>query len=137
MARLPILRVTDFGWNAVPSIQAIVQRLAPELFEICAGVLLLPVGSNEIVAGRIGLTGEHGNEFQRTLGVVERSDQRLDDADGAVEGAGIAPGFEFMRGVDVPLAEFGGFVLIEAVVDAEWDLPLLSASAKFRSAGAS
>ena len=33
----------------------------------------------------------------RALAVVERSNQRLNDADGSVVGAGIAPGFEFVR----------------------------------------
>ena len=37
---------------------AIVERLAPELFEVSAGVLLLPVGADEIVSGGIGLAGE-------------------------------------------------------------------------------
>ena len=92
---------------------AIVERLAPELLEVGAGVLLLPVGASEIVACSIGLAGEERDEFQRALAVIERSDQRLDDADGAVVGAGIAPGFEFVRLVHVPLTEFGGFVLIE------------------------
>ena len=76
---------------------AIVQRLAPELLEVCAGVLLLPVSADEIVSGRVGLTGEHGNEFDRTLPVIKRSNQRLDDAGGPVVGAGIAPRFEFVR----------------------------------------
>ena len=43
-------------------------------------------------------------KFQRTLSVVEGRDQRLDNSDGAIVGAGIAPGFEFVRGVGVPLA---------------------------------
>ena len=71
--------------------------LAPELLEVRAGVLLLPVGADEIVSGGVGLAGEQRDEFDRALAVIERRDQRLDDADGAVVGAGIAPGFEFVR----------------------------------------
>src|SRR5580692_11307257 len=97
------------------------QRLAPELLEICPGVLLLPVGADEIVSSRVGLAGEQRDEFQRALAVVEWSDQRLDDADGSVISAGVAPCFEFMSRADVPLAEFGGFVLVETVVDAQRD----------------
>ena len=68
------------------------------------------------------MPGEQRDEFHRALAVVKRRDQRLDDADGAVVGAGIAPGFEFVRLVHVPVAEFGGFVLIEPVVNAQRDL---------------
>ena len=68
---------------------------------------------------------EQGDKFERALAVVKRSDQRLDDADRAVVGAGVAPGFELVRCVDMPLAEFGGFVLIEAVMDAQGNLAVL------------
>ena len=40
-----------------------------------------------------------------------------------------------MRLVDVPLAEFGGFVLIEAEMHAQRNLVLLSASAKSEIGG--
>ena len=82
------------------------QRLAPELLEIGASVLLLPVGTDQIVSRGIGLPGEQCDKFMGALAVVERSDQRLNDTDRAVIGAGIAPGFELMRLIDVPLAEF-------------------------------
>jgi len=95
------------------------------LLEVRAGVLLLPVGADEIISGRIGLTGEQRDEFQCTLAVIQRSDQRLNDADCAVVGAGIAPGLEFVRRFNVPLAEFSGFILIEAVVNAERDFAAL------------
>ena len=36
----------------------IVQGLAPELLEVRAGVLLLPIGAGEIVSGGVGLAGE-------------------------------------------------------------------------------
>ncbi len=67
--------VTVFGWKRRALDPAIMQRLAPELLEVGAGVLLLPVGADEIVAGRIGLTGEQRDEFQCALAVdkAERS----------------------------------------------------------------
>ena len=114
---------------------AIMQRLAPELLEVGASVLLLPVGADEIISSRVGLPGEQRDEFQRALAVVERSDQRLDDADGAVVGAGIAPGFEFVRRADVPLAEFGGFVLIEAVVHAQRNFAVLQSVGEVQIGG--
>ena len=98
------------------------QRLAPELLEVGAGVLFLPVGANQIVAGRVGLTGEQRDEFQSALAVIERSDQRLNDADGAVVRAGIAPRFKFVRSGNVPLAEFGSFVLIKPIVNTKRSL---------------
>ena len=111
--------------NVVPSIHPSCSDLRQNCSKSRAGVLLLPVGADEIVSGGVGLAGEQRDEFQRALAVIERSDQRLDDADGSVVGAGIAPGFEFVRRVDVPLAEFGGFVLIEAVVHAQRNLAVL------------
>src|SRR5580658_4034651 len=101
------------------------QRLAPELLEISTRVLLLPVGARQIVTGGVGLSVEQRDKLDGALTVIKRSDQRLDDADRAVVGASIAPRFEFMRGIDVPLAEFRGFVLIKAVVNAQRDFAAL------------
>ena len=101
------------------------QRLAPELLEVRAGVLLLPVGADEVVACRVRLAREQRDEFQSALAVIKRSDQWLNDADGTVIGAGVAPGFEFVCRVDVPLAEFGGFVLIKAVMHTQGNLAVL------------
>ena len=111
------------------------QGLAPELLEVGAGVLLLPVSASQVVSGGVGLAGEQRDEFQCALAVVERSDQRLDDADGAVVGAGIAPGFEFVSRIDVPLAEFGGFVLIEAVVNAQRNFAALQCVGEIQIGG--
>ena len=93
---------------------AIVQRLAPECFEVSTGLLFLPVTAHQIVASRISLPGEQGDEFVRAFAVVKGSDQRLNDADRSVICAGIAPGFEFMRLIDVPVRQIGGFILVEA-----------------------
>ena len=98
---------------------AIVQRLAPEGVEVGAGMLLLPVGLHDFVAAGVGLPGEHRHQLVRALAVVQRRDQRLHDAHRAVVGARVAPGFEIVRLVHVPLAEFGGLVLIEPEMHAE------------------
>ena len=98
---------------------AIVQRFPPEGVEVGAGMLLLPVGLHDFVSAGIGLPGEHRHQFVRALAVVERRDQRLHDAHRAVIGAGVAPGFEIVRLVHVPLAEFGGLVLVKPEMHAE------------------
>ena len=100
---------------------AVVQRLTPERVEIGAGVLFLPVGLNEIVSGCGGVSGEDGDDFVGALAVVERLDQRLNDADGAVVGAGIAPGFEIVSFGNVPLAEFAGLVAMGAEINFRGD----------------
>src|ERR1700728_1036782 len=82
-------------------------------------MLFLPVGAHQIVTVRIGLSGKQCDEFDGALAVIKGSDQRLNNADGAVVGACIAPSLKFMRLIDMPLAEFGGFVLIEAVMHAQ------------------
>ena len=71
------------------------------------------------------MAGEQSDELYRALTVIKRSNQRLDDADCAIVSAGIAPRFEFVRGIDMPLAEFGGFVLIEAVMNTQWNFAAL------------
>ena len=111
------------------------QRLAPELLEVGAGVLLLPVGANQIVPGRIGLTGKQRHKFDCALAVVKRRDQRLNDAGRAVVGAGVAPGFEFVRRIDMPLAKLGGFVLIEAIVHAQRNLAARHSVGKVKIGG--
>ena len=113
------------------------QRFAPECARNRAGLLLLPVRARRVVSGGVGLAREQRDEFVRALAVIQRSNQRLNDADCAVVCAGIAPGFELVRLVDVPVAEFGGLVLVEAVVHAQRNLAFFSASAKPKSAGAS
>ncbi len=54
--------------------------------------------------------------------VVERLDKRLDDGNGAVEGAAVAPGFQKVGLRNMPVAVGGGFILFQAEVDAQLDL---------------
>ena len=92
-------------------------------------------GADQIVARGIGLTCEQRDEFHGALATVEGRNQRLDDADGAVVSAGIAPGFEFMRLIDVPLTKFGGFVLIKTKMHAERDLAIFQDIRKIKIGG--
>ena len=52
----PPSRVNRFRSEGGAFDPSIVQRLAPELLEVGAGVLLLPVGAHKVVAGRFSLT---------------------------------------------------------------------------------
>src|SRR2546421_1846853 len=59
------------------------------------------------------------------MGVIERRDQRLNHAEGTVESARIAPGFQVVRFGDVPVAEFGSLVKMRADVNGILDgLPI-------------
>ena len=58
----------------------------------------------------------------RRLAVVQRGDQGLNDRSGAVEGPGIAPGFEEVSLGNVPGADLGGLVHVQAKPDRERDL---------------
>src|SRR6267143_2474751 len=49
--------------------------------------------------------------------VIERRDQRLNHAQGTVESASVAPGFEVMRFGDVPVAKFRSLVKMRAEVN--------------------
>ena len=77
-------------------------------------MLFLPVSADQVVACGIRLAGKQRNEFDRALTGVKRRDQRLDDARRAVVSAGVAPGFKFVRLIDVPLTKLRRFVLVEA-----------------------
>ncbi len=125
--RWEICGLRGYGFRSVGRAfdPAIVQRLAPELLEVCAGVLFLPIGAQQIVTGRIRLAGEQRHEFQRALAAVEGRNQRLNDADRSIVSAGVAPGFEFVRLIDVPLTKFCGFVLIKPEMNAKRNLAVL------------
>src|SRR6202007_694248 len=109
--------------------------LPPELVEVGSSVLLLPVGTNQIVSGRVGLAGEQRHELQCALAVVKRRNQGLDDAGGSVISARITPSFEFVRLIDMPLTKLGCFVLIETVVYAQRNFALLEGIGKVEVGG--
>src|SRR5690242_17117709 len=53
---------------------------------------------------------------------VERCDERLNDADGAVKGARISPGFQVVRFGDVPVAVLRSLIEMRADVNNRLDL---------------
>ena len=97
------------------------QRRFPERFEglVLFGALALPVAAHQFVTGLSGVTGEQSDHFVRRMVIVQRRNQGLNDSDGAVEGAAIAPGFQRMGGGGVPMAKLGGFILVQAGVNAQ------------------
>ena len=117
------------GAKAVSGHYAIVHGFTPPGFEIGAGVLRRPVGLDEIVGAPLRLIGEHLEDLDGGAPVIQRLDERLLDGHGAVEGAGIAPGFEVMGLGKVPLAQLGGLVVVEAEVHADAGLGDLVAHA--------
>ena len=109
-----VFSATVFGAIGSAGNPAVVQRLAPEGVKVSASVLLLPVCLDEIASCEAGLSSQDGDDFMGALAAVERLNQRLNDADRAVVGAGIAPGFEIVRFGNVPLAKLGGLVAMRA-----------------------
>ena len=89
----------DGGKRAVRN-YAIVQRLLPEHVEVG---LTLPILLDQLVSGFVRLTGECCDHFVRVLAAVERRDERLDEADGSVVAADIAPRFQIVRFGNVPV----------------------------------
>ena len=84
-------------------------------------MLLLPVGLHDFMSAGVGLSREHRNHFAGALALVQRRNQRLNDADGAIVGAAVTPCFEIVGLVDMPVAEFRGFVLVKPEVHPERD----------------
>ena len=54
----------------------------------------------------------------RALTVIKRSNQWLDDTHRAIVSTAIAPSFQIMRIIHMPLTELSGFILIEPMVNA-------------------
>ncbi len=85
---------------------AVVNGLAPGLLEHVAGKrgLRLPVLAHQVVAVALGPVAEDGDDLVERLAAIERRDERLHDRGGAVVRARVAPLFEEVRAVDVPVA---------------------------------
>ncbi len=73
------------------------------------------------MAGFSRVSGKDCYYFIRGVAIVERLDERLNHAYRAIERARIAPGFQEMRGGDVPVAQLRGFVVIEAGMHARFN----------------
>src|SRR5262249_14747285 len=65
---------------------------------------------------------EGDEQLMRALAAVERGDQGLDDRDGRIEGAAVAPRLERMRLRNVPVAQTRRLVVVSTEVHAERDL---------------
>ena len=77
---------------------------------------------HDIETGIGRLPGNDVDELVFAAPVVERRNQRLNQAGRSVDGACIAPLLQIMRGIDMPMAELARFILIEAVPHPQWNL---------------
>ena len=98
---------------------AIVYRAPPPGFEIAALVLRRPIAFDDVVSARFRRVEEHLQHLVSGAAVVERLDERLLDGDRAIESARVAPAFQIVRLRQMPLADLGGLVLVEAQVRAD------------------
>ena len=85
------------------------QRLAPHALAADG----LPRGAHQVVVGG-GLSGDHRQDLVGRAGLVERLDERLNHAEGAVQRTDVAPGFQRMALCDAPVALARRLVLVEA-----------------------
>ena len=90
-----------------------------------------PVALDDLVTAALRLIGEHLQNLDGGARRIQRLDQRLLNGDRAVEGARIAPGFQVVRLRQVPLADLGGLVVVQAQVDAHAGLVDPVAHAQF------
>src|SRR5581483_5974043 len=81
--------------------------------------LCLPVSTDKVVPGRLTLTLKNRDQLVSTFPVVKRCDQRLDDAGSPVISARVAPFFQVVRLVNVPVTELRGFVMVAPQVNAQ------------------
>ena len=93
--------------------ESIVQRTIPPALEVRAGVLRLPVALGQLVAGCLVFIGQELDQLALAMSAIKRSNQRLNKAHRAVEGAGIAPLLQVVSSAHVPVAILRGFILIE------------------------
>src|SRR5690606_11085528 len=73
--------------------------------------------AEQLLAGGPGVAEEGGEQFCWRDTTPERMDERLDEGDGPVVGAGVAPGLEGVKGRDVEVGERGRLVLVDPQVD--------------------
>src|SRR5258708_19698012 len=101
------------------------ERLARSDIEIRRGVLRLPVVLDNLKPRSVRLPVEQRNQFMRALAVVERGNQRLDNAHRTVVGASVAPLLQIVGLGDVPVAKFAGLVVVQTKVYAHWNIAVL------------
>ena len=124
------LSFTGLGAKAESAITPLFKRSLPELFEIGSRLLPLPIAADNIMPGRPRLSSQHRQDFMRRLAVIQRCYKRLDNTQRAVIGTCIAPRLQEVRFRNVPMAEFGGFVLVKAEVNSQLYLEKVLANCK-------
>ena len=127
-----VLTATGFALRVGDN--AVMQHLPPPRLEVAAGRLRLPSLAHEIVSRRRAGAGEQRQYIMRVAAVIERTDQRLNDARGAVEGAQIGPALERMRQRQMPTAKRRRLVVV-ARRDARRRRRVSSAFANIEAAG--
>ena len=85
-------------------------------------MLFFPISLHQVMAAGVRLAGKHGEHLVSALSFIEWRNERLHNTDRSVVCPRVTPGFEVICLVHVPLAKFGGFVLIKAEVHADRDL---------------
>src|SRR5262249_48283137 len=100
---------------------SIMQRLTPKLIEVRT-TLLLPIALHNVVAACTRLPAQQRDHFMGALAVIKRSNQRLNDAHGTVISTAVTPRFQIVPIVTMPQAKLGRFILIESVMNANWNI---------------
>ena len=97
--------------------KAIVDGCAERRLEVTAETSS-KLATEQVVAGVVATRRQRVQDLEVGMrGVVERLDQRLNDGDRAVVGAGVAPALEVVGGRNVPRAPLRRLVTVQAVVD--------------------
>src|SRR5581483_4980557 len=99
--------------------KTVVDRGFPEWVEGRCESLSFPIGLHDVVAVPFGMTLKNGEHLVNRFPVIERSDQRLDDGDGAVIGPRLTPGLKIMGFWNMPVAELSRFVIVKTKVHAQ------------------
>ena len=82
---------------------SVVEHLSPRCLETGVAQTSLPGLAHEVVAGGV-LSQQSRDDLRLRLGAVQRFDQRLLEAERAVEGPAVAPALEVVSQRDVPVA---------------------------------
>ncbi len=93
----------------------------PHLLKILASDALSPKFLHHRQRRRIRFSQQGSQNLMRRFTLIQRRNQRLNDADRPVIRANIAPRLEIMRFGNVPVAVFAGLIVVEALLDAQRD----------------
>ena len=98
------------------------ERNLPEIAEICTFLLSFPVVANSVMRASIAVARQHVHDFVVGLALINGSDQRLQDRDGPVVRAPVAPGLQIVGFRHVPVAPGGGLIRVQTCVRAQLHL---------------